>query len=503
MRRLRKNVIIYLACSFLIAGLLALVSVLSLAHGSAMGLSAGSDVPQDPLHRLPSSPEEAHQRLAERKVTWPEATPEGDYQAAEIVAASLRVTIPYDTVEGFITHPGANVRVDLYKNDGTLKQSVTRKAGDDGWFKVNLSDGDIVSGDKVEVTDLSGGAEVIVDCTLAGTVDFDSDQVSGTTAEGNRVTAYIVAPSTYFADVPPGVASGQVVASAGAFTIEFTDLDLRRGDAVMLFSGDSSGNMVMNVAGGSGTALVVYPQFDEVLGYYAPSTTLDVNAAGHNRNVTTLGDGFFEAWFTDYDIKAGDSIDCNMGGTRSITVRDVSAKCDPATNRVEGTAPAGRDLRVTMNPYGNPVIYETTSGGSGNFAVDLGPRYTATGNDVYNVTWYDDDGDAVVYEFQTFSWYLAEGCTLGDNFDTFVLVQNPGTEVAEITLTFQLTQGTAPSFNFELAPGQRRSVWLDKLEGLANAEVSTKVTSTQPVVAERAVYFNFFGKQGGHDSVGV
>ncbi len=44
---------------------------------------------------------------------------------------------------------------------------------------------------------------------------------------------------------------------------------------------------------------------------------------------------------------------------------------------------------------------------------------------------------------------------------------------------------------------------LDGLPGLSDAEVSTKVTSTVPVVAERAVYFDYFGKPGGHDSIGV
>ncbi|WP_287155559.1 hypothetical protein, partial [Candidatus Solincola tengchongensis] len=508
MRKLRKKPAVYIICSLLVAGLLTLIPMISQAHGSAVGVSEpGSDAPRDPLHRLPSSPEEAHRRLAEREISWPEHAPEGDFRAAGVQAGSLRITIPYDTVEGFITTPEGNVKVELFQSDGvTLKQSVTKAAGADGWFKVDLSTGDIVSGDKVKVTDLAAGAPVTVDCTLTGTLDFSNDRVSGTTASGNQVTAYIVAPSTYYADVPPGLAQAQASAGpAGSFILDFTGLDLRAGDAALVFAADAAGNTVMNVASGSGTALVVYPQYDEVLGYYVPGTSLTVSVDGHSRNATTLGDGFFETWFSDYDVKDGDVVSCNMGGARSITVRDVSAKCDPALNRVEGTAPGNRAIRVTMDPYGTPVVYETQSDASGNFIVNLGTKYSASGTDVYNVTWYDGDGDAVVYEFQTFSWYLAEGCTLGDNFDTFVLVQNPGTEDAEITMTFQLTQGTAPHFYFVLGPGQRRSVWLDKLPGLENAEVSTKVTSLRGnwVVAERAVYFNFFGKQGGHDSIGA
>ena len=509
MRKLRKNPVIYIICALLAAGLIAFIPMISMAHGSGEPeWNPSGDVPQDPLHRLPASPEEAHGRLLEREISWPEAAAQGEgFQASRVRAGTLRIAIPYDTVEGFISTAGGNVKVDLYQSDGaTLKQSVTETAGDDGWFKADLTAGDIVSGDKVKVTDLSGGAPVTVDCTLTGAVDFANDRVSGTTVGGNQVMAYIVAPSTYYADVPPGVAQAQVMAGpAGAFILDFTGIDLRTGDAALLFSADAAGHTVMDVAAGSGSGLVVYPQYDEVLGYYVPGTVLTVNADARSRKATTLKDGFFEAWFSNYDIKDGVNVSCNMGGTRSVTVRDVSAKCDPASNRVEGTVPANRDVRVTMDPYRTPVVYETRSDSSGSFQVDLGTRYTATGTDVYNVTWYDDDGDAVVYEFQTFSWYLAEGCTLGDNFDTFVLVQNPGTEDAEITLTFQLTQGTAPSYYFVLAPGQRRSVWLDKLPGLNNAEVSTKVTSLRGnwVVAERAVYFNFFGKQDGHDSIGA
>ncbi len=99
-------------------------------------------------------------------------------------------------------------------------------------------------------------------------------------------------------------------------------------------------------------------------------------------------------------------------------------------------------------------------------------------------------------------WYLAEGYTGGD-FATWVLVQNPGTAKAQVTLSFQLTDGSAADYTFELAGGMRQSVWLDSLPGLADAQVSTKVSSTQPVVVERAEYFNYYGKTGGHASIGV
>ena len=101
------------------------------------------------------------------------------------------------------------------------------------------------------------------------------------------------------------------------------------------------------------------------------------------------------------------------------------------------------------------------------------------------------------------TWYLAEGYT-GGEFDTWVLVQNPGTVPAQVTLDFQVQGGAAPPFGpFTLPAGERSSIHLDDLPNLADAQVSTRVTSDVPVVAERAMYFTYDGKSGGHDSIGV
>ncbi|MBN2027908.1 MAG: hypothetical protein JW854_14245, partial [Actinobacteria bacterium] len=101
------------------------------------------------------------------------------------------------------------------------------------------------------------------------------------------------------------------------------------------------------------------------------------------------------------------------------------------------------------------------------------------------------------------TWYLAEGYT-GGEFSTWVLVQNPTTENATVTLEFQLPPGSnAPDYTFDLPAGTRKSIQLNELDGLGDTDVSTKVTSDKPVVAERAMYFEYDGKQGGHDSIGV
>jgi len=117
----------------------------------------------------------------------------------------------------------------------------------------------------------------------------------------------------------------------------------------------------------------------------------------------------------------------------------------------------------------------------------------------------EDGSDSIGVNAPGKTWYMAEGYTGttpgGGNFDTWVLVQNPSARAARVTMKFQLDAGTAPDFSFDLPAGTRQSVHLNTLPGLsAGVSVSTKVTSDVDVVAERAMYFNYNGKTGGHTS---
>ncbi|MDY6794701.1 MAG: hypothetical protein SWK76_05405 [Actinomycetota bacterium] len=97
------------------------------------------------------------------------------------------------------------------------------------------------------------------------------------------------------------------------------------------------------------------------------------------------------------------------------------------------------------------------------------------------------------------TWYLTEGYT-GGEFDTWVLIQNPGEEEAQVTLEFRLPQGSSANpYSFKLPAGTRKSINLTDIPGLSDTDVSTKVTSDKPVVAEWAMYFDYNGKRGGHD----
>lgn len=101
-------------------------------------------------------------------------------------------------------------------------------------------------------------------------------------------------------------------------------------------------------------------------------------------------------------------------------------------------------------------------------------------------------------------WYFAEGYT-GGSFDSYILVQNPGTETADITFTFMLPGGKTVTRTAMAPPSSRITVHVDDVPGVENAEVSTSVESTNGVgvVADRSVYFEYRGFSGGHAEVGV
>ncbi len=99
------------------------------------------------------------------------------------------------------------------------------------------------------------------------------------------------------------------------------------------------------------------------------------------------------------------------------------------------------------------------------------------------------------------TWCLAEGSTAGD-METWVLVQNPGTAAVSVDLTLQTGEGAlAPAAlqNVNIPGASRVSFRLN--DYCQTYDVSTLVSASGPVVAERATYGP--GREWAHDSVGV
>ena len=86
-------------------------------------------------------------------------------------------------------------------------------------------------------------------------------------------------------------------------------------------------------------------------------------------------------------------------------------------------------------------------------------------------------------------WYLAEGAT-GPYFDTYVLVANPNDASAAVTFTFLRPDGATFTTIRTVEALSRLTVAIEDLDpALGNTAVSTTVTSSLPVVVERAMYW--------------
>jgi hypothetical protein len=100
-------------------------------------------------------------------------------------------------------------------------------------------------------------------------------------------------------------------------------------------------------------------------------------------------------------------------------------------------------------------------------------------------------------------WYFSEGYT-GNGFDAYILVQNPGDSDATVVATFYKTDGSSVQTSPLVVKAHSRGT-INVNSYISNAEVATKLTSENGVgiVAERAMYFSFGSRTGGHVTVGA
>jgi predicted small secreted protein len=98
-------------------------------------------------------------------------------------------------------------------------------------------------------------------------------------------------------------------------------------------------------------------------------------------------------------------------------------------------------------------------------------------------------------------WYFAEGYT-GDGFEEWLTIQNPSGSTAHTTVTYMFKGGGTQSQSIAIAANSRETISVNTAVG-AGKDVSIKVESTQPIVAERPMYFNYKGSwAGGHNTTG-
>jgi streptogramin lyase len=104
------------------------------------------------------------------------------------------------------------------------------------------------------------------------------------------------------------------------------------------------------------------------------------------------------------------------------------------------------------------------------------------------------------------TWLFAEGTTRS-NFNEWLCLQNPQGTAAHATITYYPESGSPVVKKWTVAGNSRLTVNVNTDAG-ANLDISAAVTSDQPIIVERPMYFNYNsgwtggGWTGGHDVVG-
>jgi Family of unknown function (DUF5719) len=100
------------------------------------------------------------------------------------------------------------------------------------------------------------------------------------------------------------------------------------------------------------------------------------------------------------------------------------------------------------------------------------------------------------------NYYLAEGSTAW-GFTTWVLIQNPNSSAANVTVTYMTSTGPEEQPAFRLPANSRKTIKVN--DPLPNKDFSTKVHADKPIIAERSMFWGDPTPQTEvcHDSIGV
>ncbi len=104
------------------------------------------------------------------------------------------------------------------------------------------------------------------------------------------------------------------------------------------------------------------------------------------------------------------------------------------------------------------------------------------------------------------SYYLAEGCS-GFGFTTYVLVQNPQDTPTNVAVTYQAASGPVTGPAFQMPANSRKTICVNETTVIPGDDpsFSTLVQGSQPIIAERAMYWNGGADEAQvcHDSIGL
>jgi len=275
-----------------------------------------------------------------------------------------------------------------------------------------------------------------------------------------------------------------------------------------------------------------------------PQFTLTVNGTefvagstvrwnGSNRTTSFVSDTQLTATIPASDITANGTASVTVMNPGNLESNEQTFTIDPVpvptTTGISPDRKAAGDSGFTLTVNGTNFVPASVVNwnGSARTTTYVNPtRLTASipGSDIAtagtaSVTVFNPTPGGGTSNAQTFTvdakqdtgdFYFAEG-TCRPGFDPFFCIQNPGGTPASVTLTYMKGDGTTATDTVSVPPSSRATVSPKNRLGTGNDaahDFSTKITSDQPVIAERPMYFNYTGGQnlnwnGGHDVVGA
>jgi len=252
----------------------------------------------------------------------------------------------------------------------------------------------------------------------------------------------------------------------------------------------NGGNAIAITAGATATASFNFPEFGrpftgghDVVGIATPSTQAYF-AEGYT--------GYTPSWSFHEQLAIS-----NPGAAQTLTVTYLLASGGPIVK----TYSLAAQSRFTINVNHEVGPLQQVS------AALSAPNPFVAEREMYfrYPTGVDGGHNAMGAQSLGTVFYFAEGYTAGGFDEYLTLMNSSASQTANVQVTYFFNSGAAPkTVSHPVNPSSRLTVHVnDAPEAGPNQQVSMRVTSDIPILAERPMYFNFFGQTGGHVVVGA
>jgi hypothetical protein len=233
--------------------------------------------------------------------------------------------------------------------------------------------------------------------------------------------------------------------------------------------------------------------------FYGGSTGKAIDKA---RRQWFLAEGVANSFFDTFILLAN-----TTGTTANVTLRFLRDGAGPV-DKVYQVPPTSRvTIPTNQVPELNGFSFSTSITSDQVITVERSTYFHYPGGRAFE----GGTEDAAIPSLST-QWYLAEGQSSGF-FSEFILLGNPNTAAAHVTLRYLMPGGATASQVVTVGANSRRTIQVNNTDpnatdspwnlGVRNTDVSVAITSDQAIAVERAMYWPGAQWTDGHSSSGL